>query len=133
MSTTTNLNTLKINYLTQAQYDAALENNEINENELYLTPSDGNLLVEEVLLADNITINGETYGNGSASVSKAGFTPIGIVGMHLQNASTDGQNNTTCAMHSWYLSGTTAYWIVRGTTTSTAKIKVTATILYVKS
>ena len=86
MSTTTNLNTLKINYLTQAQYDAALENNEINENELYLTPSDGNLLVEEVLLADNITINGETYGNGSASVSKAGFTPIGIVGMHLQNA-----------------------------------------------
>ena len=39
MSTTTNLDTLKINYLTQAQYDEALENNEINENELYMTPS----------------------------------------------------------------------------------------------
>lgn len=38
MSTTTNLPTLKINYLTQAQYDSALSNNEINENELYLTP-----------------------------------------------------------------------------------------------
>lgn len=91
------------------------------------------LIAEEVLLADNITISGQTYGNGSKSVSKTGFTPIGIVGMHLQNASTGGQNNTTCAMHSWYLSGNTAYWIVRGTSTATAKIKVTATVLYVKS
>ena len=39
MPTTTNLNTLKINYLTQAQYDAALTNEQINENEIYLTPS----------------------------------------------------------------------------------------------
>lgn len=91
------------------------------------------LYAAEVLLADNITISGQTYGNGSKSVAKTGYTPIAIAGMHLQNASTGGQNNTTCAMHSWYLSGTTAYWIVRGTTTATAKIKVTATILYVKS
>lgn len=40
MSTTTNLSTLKINYLTQAQYDEALANEEINENELYFTPSE---------------------------------------------------------------------------------------------
>jgi hypothetical protein len=39
MSTTTNLSSLKINYLTQAQYDAAASNNTINENEIYLTPS----------------------------------------------------------------------------------------------
>ena len=91
------------------------------------------LVAEEVLLANNITISGQTYGNGNASVAKTGYTPVGIVGMHLQNASTGGQNNTTCAMHSWYLSGSTAYWIVRGTTTATAKIKVTATVLYVKS
>lgn len=39
MPTTTNLNTLKINYLTQAQYEAALANEQINENEIYLTPS----------------------------------------------------------------------------------------------
>ena len=41
MSTTTTLDTLKINYLTQAQYDEALENSEINENEIYLTPQSG--------------------------------------------------------------------------------------------
>lgn len=40
MSTTTNISTLKINCLTQAQYDAAVEGGTINENELYLTPAD---------------------------------------------------------------------------------------------
>lgn len=41
MATTTNLSSLKINYLTQEQYDAALANSQINENELYLTPGGG--------------------------------------------------------------------------------------------
>lgn len=35
MSITTNLTQLKINYLSQAQYDEALANNLINDNELY--------------------------------------------------------------------------------------------------
>ena len=39
MSTTTDLTTLKINHLTQAQYDEAMENDEINENEIYMTPN----------------------------------------------------------------------------------------------
>lgn len=38
--TTTNLNTLKINYLTQSQYDTALANDEIEENEIYMTPAE---------------------------------------------------------------------------------------------
>lgn len=36
--TTTDVSTLKINYLTTAQYQAALAQGEINENELYFTP-----------------------------------------------------------------------------------------------
>lgn len=39
MSTTTDLTTLKINYLTQAQYDAAKSGGTINENEIYMTPT----------------------------------------------------------------------------------------------
>lgn len=38
MATTTNLNTLTINYLTQAQFDAAVSAGTINANQLYLTP-----------------------------------------------------------------------------------------------
>lgn len=36
-----NLSTLKINYLTQEQYDAAVSSGIIQENELYLTPTSG--------------------------------------------------------------------------------------------
>ena len=39
--TITDLSTLKINYLTQEMYEDALENEEINENELYITPGSG--------------------------------------------------------------------------------------------
>ena len=39
MSTTTDLTVLQINYLSQAQYDAAVSGGTINENELYMTPS----------------------------------------------------------------------------------------------
>lgn len=38
MSTTTNLNTLVINYLTEAQYEAAVSGGAIDSNQLYLTP-----------------------------------------------------------------------------------------------
>lgn len=41
--TTTDLSTLKINYLTQEMYEDALENEEINENELYITPGSGTI------------------------------------------------------------------------------------------
>ncbi len=39
MATTTNLTTLKINYLTQEQYDAAVTSGTINSDELYFTPA----------------------------------------------------------------------------------------------
>ena len=39
MSTTTDLTTLKINYLTQAQYDAEVSGGTINEDEIYMTPT----------------------------------------------------------------------------------------------
>lgn len=40
--TITNVDTLKINYLTQEMYEDALESDEINDNELYLTRSESN-------------------------------------------------------------------------------------------
>ena len=39
MSTTTNLSSLVINYLTQSQYDAAAQAGTLNENQIYLTPA----------------------------------------------------------------------------------------------
>lgn len=60
MATTTNLSTLKINYLTQAQFDA-LETKEANE--IYLTPD--NTIVPTITL------------NGSATTSPSFYAPTG--------------------------------------------------------
>lgn len=73
MSTTTTLDTLKINYLTQAQYDAALANSEINENEIYLTPQDSS--------------SGETDPVFSASAA-AGITSSDITNWNSKTSNT---------------------------------------------
>lgn len=46
MATVTNLTELNINYLTQAQYDTALANDEISENEIYFTPSTNSDIID---------------------------------------------------------------------------------------
>lgn len=91
----------------------------------------GQLITEDVVLIDNFTVSGSSYGDSNKDVSKSGYIPLGIVGMHLQNATSGGTLNTYCLLHSFYLSGNSAYFIVRNTSTSAAKIKATATILYV--
>lgn len=58
MSTTTNVSTLKINYLTQSQYDTALNNNQINENEIYLTPTEDMTLQEVDDFVSELNIGG---------------------------------------------------------------------------
>ena len=60
MSTTTDLTTLKINYLTQAQYEAAVAQGLINSNELYFTPEMSNW--ENGSGTDSVQIIGTTAG-----------------------------------------------------------------------
>lgn len=49
----TNLQTLKINYLTQAQYDNAKVLGELNEDEFYLTPIDLNIMKFKGCIGEN--------------------------------------------------------------------------------
>lgn len=57
MSSVTNLTELNINYLTQDQYDTALANNEINENELYFTENNNiDVALDVVSLRPNTTL-----------------------------------------------------------------------------
>lgn len=72
MPTTTNLSTLKINYLTQAQYDTALANGQISDDELYFTPNE-----------PNVTIN----LNGTDVTSPSFYAPLtaGTSGQYLKS------------------------------------------------
>lgn len=65
MATTTNLSTLKINYLTQAQYNTALANNQINDDELYLTPDE---IITVTPSITNVT-SGATISDISAAIT----------------------------------------------------------------
>lgn len=52
MATTTNLSTLKINYLTEEQYQSALNGGTLVENEIYMTPSEESGGNSSITLAD---------------------------------------------------------------------------------
>ena len=72
MATTTNLSSLVINYLTQAQYDAAVQAGTLNENQLYLTPAGVSTETDPVFTAspaNGITSANITAWNGKATVS----------------------------------------------------------------
>lgn len=71
---TENLSTLKINRLTQEQYDTALTNGSINANELYLTPDNNELDTSAFLRVTDVgsavdinPINADTLQGKSAS------------------------------------------------------------------
>lgn len=81
--TTTELETLKINYLTQEMYEDALENDEINDNELYLTPSggDGTSIPTANTIAEfdsNAHINSEDMSSQDVSDFVDGLNTSGI-------------------------------------------------------
>ena len=89
------------------------------------------LHVEENLIVDNLSIAAGSYGSPSKNITKSGYKALGIVGVRTENASSGGTLNTYCMIQRFYISGnTTAYFVLRNFSTSAAKVKVTATILY---
>lgn len=72
--TTTDLSTLKINYLTQEMYDDALENNQINANELYLTPGDGGGGGGASLNSITVTLTTAGWSSNLQTVTATGVT-----------------------------------------------------------
>lgn len=93
------------------------------------------LMFEEVSIKDNVTVNGSgtKYTDGNASVAKTGYTPLGVVGFRVVNASSSGANAGYVTMSHAYISGTTAYFRVKNAESSSAKVRIYFTILYCKA
>ena len=110
MATTTNLNTLKINYLTQAQYETALGNNQINENELYFTPNNGAISGAVTSVAAS--------GSGGITISGSPITTSGTiaVGLDLSTAINGLSEGASPAQLNDYI---VAQYAGGGTTTTT--------------
>lgn len=143
MSVTTRLKSLKINYLTQSQYDTALDNEEINENELYLTPDNNADFVVETGTSGiwtyrkwnsgiaelwgttqkanyNLTTKyGEIYYTSVTLAVESGvFTSINSISVNRANG---GQGTVWCSPYSEYssiINGTLNMYVSNGTSIS---------------
>lgn len=96
-----------------------------------------NYLVEKTFTQDNQTINKGASASFSQSVAYAGYTPVGVKGISITNASNGGQGSSYVDIKSFNLSGTTSEVSLRFNEAATgyanAKIKITRVILYRKN
>lgn len=117
MATTTNLSTLKINYLTQAQFDNLSEK---NANELYLTPDAG--------AVTSVAID----GGGAIDISGSPITSSGTI--TISHADTSNQSSSSNSGRTYIQSITLdGYGHVTGLNTGTETVTDThyTTHLYV--
>lgn len=94
------------------------------------------LLAEEVSIVDNLTVASGSYSDGTTSVAKTGYTPIGIVGFRCVNASSSGTGGAQGVIQYAYLSGTnnaTANYRVRNVASGSMKVRIYFNVLYAVS
>lgn len=95
----------------------------------------GNTLALKDQESDNDTVGPTTRFSASINIKWSGHTPVGIVGQRLGDATDSGTNAYYCAVTDCYISysGGTPYLkfgIYNHSTSLTAKVKFTATVLY---
>ena len=89
------------------------------------------IITTQLFNADNISITANGYAEGSISITKAGYTPIGVLDTYVNNASSSGSGSSFAAIYRTYHSGNTYYYGLRNVTNSAIKVRVYAKILYV--
>ena len=87
----------------------------------------------DVSIADNISVSSGQKSDGNTSIAKTGYTPLGVVGYRVVNASSSGTNGANGVISHAYITGNTAYYRVRNTGSATMKVRIYYNILYVKS
>lgn len=118
---------------TQADKTSSVFSSLTVENTLYVDGHPSGLIYEELLIADNVSVNSGTIFDGNANIAKTGYTALGVVGFRANNASSGGANGGSAAVTHAYISNDTAYYRVRNTGSATMKVRIYFNILYVKS
>lgn len=102
----------------------------------HLAQSEGTVLVVEAVNADNISVAAASATTTTAvTITKAGYTPIGVVGWFITSATSSGTNNNWVVPNLLRVSSNTqASYVLRNVNTSAAaKVKLTMYILYKKN
>lgn len=120
--------TISAQQLTDAQKAQAQEN--IGVTSLL----NGAIVVELKTVVDNLSIATNTFNENSYSVAKEGYTPIGVLGFNIGNASSSGSGRTSAVFTKLYVSNGNLTACVKNVSTTTAiKIKLNAYIIYKKN
>lgn len=95
----------------------------------------GSALVTKTITGSDWSIDSGNNMSVGMSADWSGHTPIGVVGWQLENAPTDGARADFCTVVNCYVYYTGAQYRVgvkihNAHTSSTAKVKFTATVLY---
>ena len=96
---------------------------------------DSMYIVEVKTLFDDLSVAPSSFVSNTYSVAKQGYTPIGVVGYIVGNATHDGTSCTWITMNQMYVTtNNNVYVQFRNLHTSiTAKIKIVADVWYVKN
>ena len=82
---------------------------------------------------DDVSLTANTYATIDVPISKTGYSPLGIVGWAIDNATNGGQYHTyVFPMRIAFSSSSNVRLWVRNTYTSTAKVKVTVRVLWAR-
>lgn len=120
--------TISAQQLTDAQKAQAREN--IGVTSLL----NGAIVVELKTVVDNLSIGTNTFNENSYSVAKVGYTPIGVLGFNVGNASNSGSGRTSAVFTKLYVSnGNLTACVKNVSTTSAIKVKLNVYIIYKKN
>lgn len=108
----------------------------MNVNMRYGSPGDGskyqskvqNMLVVERVSIGSGTLSATTGTSVSASISKTGYKPLGIVGIYK-----GGQNYATVSVSGFYIESETAYVSIFNPNSASRTYSISADILYIQN
>lgn len=89
-----------------------------------------NTLLVAAVNSDNQSFAKSSTTEKTVSCARSGYTPIGIVGFDLDNASSSGANVASCVILACRINGSNILWQIRNNATSAAKIMLKANVLY---
>ena len=92
-------------------------------------------IVEAKTLVDNLTVEPSAFISNTYSVAKQGYTPLGVLGYIIGNATNSGGACTWITMNQMYVTTNSAIYAQYRNlnTTTAAKIKIVAYVWYVKN
>lgn len=95
---------------------------------------ESNILATDAATVTDVTAKASNSVTTDITVSKDGYTLLGVVGYIFSNASSDGANSSMVSVYCIYVRNNTTVRVVwKNTATSDAKVNIQVKTLWVKS